>query len=65
MSSKADQTLTNGAPGGGSSSGGNAAPPDPEQAEAPNTTPANAGIRFEDPATSTRGDGDGGVASDR
>lgn len=65
MPSNADQIETSGAPGGGSSGGGNAAPPDPEQADTPDTTPANAGIRFEDPATTTRGDGDGGVSSDR
>jgi hypothetical protein len=65
MASNVDQTNTTAAPGGGSSGGGNAAPPDPEQAETPDTTPANAGIRFEDPATTTRGEGDGGVTSDR
>jgi hypothetical protein len=65
MRSNVDQTNTHASAGGGSSGGGNAAPVDPEKADTPDTTPANAGIRFEDPATTTRGDGDGGVTSDR
>ena len=63
MSTNQDQT-SNTAPGEGSSGGGNAAPPDPNCAETPDTTPANAGIRFEDPRTTTS-EGDGGITSDR
>ena len=53
----------NSTPGGGSAGGGNAAPPNPEKVDTPDTTPANAGIRFEDERTSSGGDG--AVTSDR
>ena len=62
--SKDGEHTSNPAAGGGSSGGGNAAPPDPKRAETPDTTPANAGLRFEDPRT-TATEGDGGVSSDR
>ena len=62
--SEEENTMNSASPGGGSSGGGNAAPVNPEQAETPETTPANAGIRFEDPRA-TESQGDGGVSSDR